>query len=154
MRTVAVVFCLASDLSAVLAAGLGQTQPPQTPPQPEPVKLPEPAVPTQQQPEPPKTEEAPPAPANTAPLSTEEPPRRRQRGSQEKPAATDPKTPAEAIVPAPTPLGPALRQDSFAVGDEKPTDRPFRQRSGPSVRLGSDGPPSIRFEDEAIPENP
>jgi hypothetical protein len=161
MRTVAVVFCLASDLPAVLAAGLGQTPPSPTPPQPEPqpepVKLLEPspaAVAQQPQPEPLKTEEQPPAPANAASTSTEEPPRRRPRGgSQEKPAATDPKTPAEVIVPAPTPLGnPPPRQDSFAVGDDKPTDRPFRQRSGPSTRPPSDGPPSISFDE--IPENP
>jgi hypothetical protein len=149
---IAVVFCLASDLPAVLAAGLGQTQPPQTPPTPEPVKLPEPTAATvaQQQPEPPKADEQPPAPANAAALSTEEQPKRRTR-SQEKPA-TDPKTPAEAIVPAPKPLGdPPPRQDSFAIGEEKPTDRPLRQRSGPSVRLPSGGP-SIDFDE--IPENP
>jgi hypothetical protein len=153
MHTVAVIFCSLSDLAAVLAAGLGQTSPSPTPPQPEPVKLPEPSpaatVPTQ--PEPPKADEQPPAPVNAATGSTEEPPRRRQRGGQEKPAATDPKTPAEAIVPAPTPLGPPPRQDSFAIGEEKPTDRPFRQR-GPSVRPSSDGPPSINFDE--IPENP
>jgi hypothetical protein len=152
MRTVAVIFCSLSDLAAVLAAGLGQTAPSPTPQPPEPVKLPEPAVAQQQpQPEPPKAEEQPPAPANAAPSSTEEPPRRRPRGSQEKPA-TDPKTPAEAIVPAPTPLGPAPRQDPYgAISEEKPTDRPFRQR-GPSVRPSSDGPPSINFDE--IPENP
>jgi len=109
----------------------------------------------QQQPEPPKTEEAPPAPANTATLPTEEPPKRRTRGgSQEKPA-TDPKTPAEAIVPAPTPLSNLPpRQDPYgAVSEEKPTERPFRSRTGPSSRPGSNEPPSISFEEE-IPANP
>jgi len=152
---IAVIFCSLSDLPAVLAAGLAQAPPSPIPPQPEPVKLPEPAVAAAQpQTEPPKTEEQPPAPANAAPLLTEEPPRRRPRGgSQEKPA-TDPKTPAEAIVPAPTPLGnQPLRQDPYgAIAEEKPAERPFRQRSGPSVRAPSDGPPSISFDE--IPENP
>jgi hypothetical protein len=152
MRTVAVIFCSLLDLPGVIAAGLGQTAPSPTPPTPEPVKPPEPTAATvaQQQPEPPKTEEPPPAVTNTAPPPTEEPPKRRTR-SQEKPA-TDPKTPAEALVPPPRPLGdPPPRQDSFAIGEEKPVERPLRQRSGPSVRLPS-GIPSIDFDE--IPENP
>jgi hypothetical protein len=152
MRTVAVVFCLLSDLPAVLAAGLGQTSPSPTPPTPEPVKLPEPspAAQPQQQLEPPKEEPAP-AVTSTAPLPTEEPPKRRTRGSSEKPAATDPKTPAEALIPPPKPLGdPPPRQDPYGAAIE---EKPLRQRSGPSVRLPSGGP-SISFEDETIPENP